>query len=182
MAAETHYNDNGTWRKLKEIHYNDNGTWRKLKEVWYNDNGTWRKVFSGEGPVVPLSGGTSIMTANYPDPAYCGFSLETNGDIYRRNNSITYTDMGVNWYAPNVTNIGSSYYYRRISGGPNDTSGMVNNTWYQGTSSRSWYINAPGGAELENNSNMQISPNQSTIVTECSGGAYGYFQAAYSPI
>lgn len=46
MAAGTHLNDAGTWRKLRNIYVNDLGTWRALKSAYVNDAGTWRQVFS----------------------------------------------------------------------------------------------------------------------------------------
>src|SRR5512139_2662497 len=46
MAAETHINDSGTWRKLSGVSVNDGGTWRTIQNVYVNDGGTWREVFT----------------------------------------------------------------------------------------------------------------------------------------
>lgn len=133
MAAEFHYNDSGTWRKMKEIHFNDSGTWRKLKEVWFNDNGTWRKVFSGatvylvNHSLFRQSAGTATVIINFNNTGSMSGTFTTNTPSFS----------GSEWLTggtPGDYSVRATYYSGATASGP------AYGSWWNLGTTRTWSL------------------------------------------
>lgn len=153
MATEFHYNDGGTWRKMKEVHYNDGGTWRKAKEIWYNDGGTWRKVFSGFTPADAIS---DVVVYEFLASAVAQLAVNTDG-----------TCGAGSWGTPTTTGIGSNYYVKvdLVSG---DTPTGTLGSYLALSSARTWNLSVsttPGNTATKSCTlNVSISADGSTAL------------------
>lgn len=177
MAAETHINDAGTWRKAKEIHVNDAGTWRKLKEVWINDAGTWRKVFSGGAVIASIANG-DLYTEEFSSPATT--SMSCVGDGSQTEIAADVIANPGDWYSPITAGIGNSFYVRftRISGTAWNIGGLTSGTWYLLSSTRTigHSRNSPGTANSY--AQQEISPDQSSVQGQ-NASPWHHLQAVY---
>lgn len=59
-----HYNDAGTWKKIKKLHYNDAGTWKKIKKAYQNVGGTWKLIYSGAAEIHYLYNSANVTSGN----------------------------------------------------------------------------------------------------------------------
>lgn len=161
MGTEFYYKDGGAWRKAKELYYRDSGVWRKLKEAWYRDGGTWRKVFSSAGPV-PLPGGTA-SSAVFSGTATAFIQFTSAGHVTFSPNSSASHD----WYLPNTTGIGSSYWIKAtLAGGVGPTSGTLN-TWLSLAAAQTWSNSLSTNGNRDTVLTIQIASDSSgsNIVT-----------------
>lgn len=175
---ELHYRDGGAWRKAKELYYKDAGTWRKLKEAWYRDGGTWRKVFSGAAVVNPLPLSDIIHSRfGSSDVVWINFGSEGLIEAYYHGNEL---DWAANWFAPNESGIGASYWIRAqvVSGAtPNGSSSAIN-TWLQLDVLRSWTQLAGAGQNRSGTLSIDIALDSSGASIVASGTVYMECEAA----
>jgi hypothetical protein len=80
MAARTHVNDAGTWRRLRNIYLNDAGTWRTIRKVYVNDSGTWRTVFT-RGTEYTITAGSAGFTRGYGVSGIGSISVPLGGQL-----------------------------------------------------------------------------------------------------
>lgn len=150
MATNSWYNDDGTWRDLKNIWYNDNGSWRKAKAMWYNDDGTWRKVYSGLEVTLPASV-TIGQFASSPGSSRAEFNLEPDGSLIYNPQSpgFTLTEHPTAWALPRTAGIGSSYEALcTVTSGSAPTFGTTG-TWLNLGTLRQWGVTVTTSGALQ---------------------------------
>ena len=157
MPIETHYNDNGVWRKMSEIHYYDGslGDWREISDAYYNDQGTCRQVFTNRA--VSLDNKTvqsSRDTSGGSGTATAAYILTTDGRAREEVNQTQFTDStitqdlsGDNWWTGKPqASVGDDFEVRATQTGGNAFGTFTGtlDTWEAITVDREWELTVTG--------------------------------------